>query len=91
MFDNILMARFAPGGKMLVSSPRLKYTFVIAGKLSDVTGSYCVPYVICGTMMTISAVFFYIEPCIRRQRHNALSADGATSVERTGEKEIQRQ
>ena len=49
----------------------------VAGKLSDVTGSYRLSYVICGVMMTVSAVFFYVEPCVQRLQRKSQPPDGA--------------
>ncbi|KAI0221399.1 Monocarboxylate transporter 5 [Lamellibrachia satsuma] len=49
----------------------------LLGKLSDVTGSYRLSYVICGVMMTVSAVFFYVEPCVQRLQRKSQSPDGA--------------
>lgn len=51
----------------------------LLGKLSDVTGSYRVSYVICGFMMMVGAAFFYIEPCVQRLQRKSQPPDGAVA------------
>ena len=51
----------------------------VIGKLSDVTGSYRVSYVICGVMMIVGSVFFYIEPCIQRLQRKSRPPDGVVA------------
>jgi len=57
----------------------INYNVSVIGKLSDVTGSYRVSYVICGVMMTVGSVFFYIEPCIHRLQRKSQPPDGVVA------------